>query len=194
MEFTKALVLDGGGVVFNEPIPALLRALGGDQEKLQQQYDDLFVDFWSGRVSRENFWRALIRTSKSPGSPEYWEQFLQNEFKRGPAYQKLSIWSQSAHLYLLSNHRSVWARPLLTETEELFQKIWISEEIGIAKPNIEIFRLASREIPEDDLLFVDDRPDNIEAAKSIGIPALLAQGDAWIQGIDKWLSGSCDPK
>ena len=53
--------------------------------------------------------------------------------------------------------------------------LYLSHEMGIAKPNVEFFDYILREegVRPEDTVFVDDRIDNINAASSIGIKTLL---------------------
>lgn len=58
---------------------------------------------------------------------------------------------------------------------DLFDVIVFSAEVGMQKPNPEIFRLAlSRlEVEPQEAIFLDDRQKNVEAALSIGMHGLL---------------------
>ena len=61
---------------------------------------------------------------------------------------------------------------------ELFDGIVISGEVGLHKPQPEIFRLGAERIglsPED-CVFVDDLHENCEAAEAVGMTAVLHRG------------------
>ena len=53
--------------------------------------------------------------------------------------------------------------------------LYLSHEMGIAKPDVEFFKYILREesVKPENAVFVDDRIDNINAASSIGIKTLL---------------------
>lgn len=62
--------------------------------------------------------------------------------------------------------------------EELFDSVVISGEVGMHKPEPEIFRLAADRIgvlPED-CVFVDDLRENCEGAEAVGMTAILHRG------------------
>ena len=61
------------------------------------------------------------------------------------------------------------------DLEKLFDKIIISSEIGVAKPDPLFFKKMSEILEEDfeKLLFFDDNPENIKAAQELGIEAHL---------------------
>lgn len=62
--------------------------------------------------------------------------------------------------------------------EELFDAVVISGEVGLHKPQPEIFRLGAERIgvePED-CVFVDDLRENCEGAEAVGMTAVLHRG------------------
>lgn len=74
--------------------------------------------------------------------------------------------------------REAW-RALLP-VEELFVDVIDSSEVGLRKPNPEIFQLALKRlgnIAPERSLFLDDYPGNIDAARSIGMQGLLVGED-----------------
>jgi putative hydrolase of the HAD superfamily len=66
-------------------------------------------------------------------------------------------------------------RPL----EAWFDTVVVSCEVGVAKPDPAIYRLCLSRIgtPPHDALFVDDRPENLEAAARLGIQTFHFFGD-----------------
>ena len=61
----------------------------------------------------------------------------------------------------------------------LFDAVVISYEVQLAKPEPEIYRIALDRlgVPAFDALFVDDRAENIDAARELGLQTLLFTGD-----------------
>jgi epoxide hydrolase-like predicted phosphatase len=61
------------------------------------------------------------------------------------------------------------------ERDELFDEVVISGEVGIIKPDPAIYELmATRlEVAPAECLFIDDRSPNIEAAKRVGMQAVV---------------------
>ncbi|MFM2484993.1 HAD family hydrolase [Celerinatantimonas yamalensis] len=56
-----------------------------------------------------------------------------------------------------------------------FDEVINSSEIGVAKPALNYFHIALNKlgVSEDDCIFIDDTPKNVEAARSLGIESLL---------------------
>ena len=66
-----------------------------------------------------------------------------------------------------------------------FDEQFYSCEIGVAKPDPAYFAtvLERLQTPADQVVFIDDSPANIEAARKIGIDARLYTGPDVITGI-----------
>ena len=74
--------------------------------------------------------------------------------------------------------------------ESLFDAVVISFEVQLAKPEPEIYRVALDRlgVPAFDALFVDDRAENIDAARELGLQTLLFTGDVHaLRAIDAWV-------
>ena len=63
--------------------------------------------------------------------------------------------------------------------DHLFDDIVVSAEVGMAKPRPEIFRLAADRLglPPAACVFVDDWDQNVDAARAVGMPAVLHRVD-----------------
>ena len=62
--------------------------------------------------------------------------------------------------------------------EELFDEVVISGDVGMNKPDAEIFELAAERIgvPPGECVFVDDLRENCEGAEAVGMTAVLHRG------------------
>jgi HAD superfamily hydrolase (TIGR01509 family) len=103
----------------------------------------------------------------------------------------VASWSGS-HLEILSNHRSRWLRPLLDDVglTDVFTRVHISEELGLAKPQAAIFHHAARGLPANAaVLYVDDAAENLRAGQSTTSwrTSLASADQKWIASVDAWL-------
>ena len=103
---------------------------------------------------------AASLTGPVPGSAEIVDELLAT----GTRLYGLTNWS--AELF----HHAVPAAPSIG----LLEGIVVSGEVGIAKPDPEIFRLTIDRFALDPArtVFVDDSPRNVEAARSVGLHAV----------------------
>ena len=60
----------------------------------------------------------------------------------------------------------------------MYDYVFLSFELGMKKPNKDIFEYAESKLPfnKEDILFIDDREDNIKMASSLGWNTLQATG------------------
>lgn len=83
------------------------------------------------------------------------------------------------NIFLLSNTNSIHIKELIyklgvkkyNEFYSIFKKVYYSHEIGLRKPNPEIFKLIIKEnnLKIQNILFIDDSIQHIKSAKKIGI-------------------------
>lgn len=91
-------------------------------------------------------------------------------------------------LYVFSNtnamHYSHWG-PSHAGLLRRFRRLFMSHEIGLRKPEAHAFRHIAAEIGVDlpNILFFDDTAENVEAAQSLGMQAILVRGTGDMQNI-----------
>lgn len=95
--------------------------------------------------------------------------------------EKLKMLKPNYRLFLLSNSNQIhydcymgrFEKEHGYSMERLFEKLWFSFQLGLLKPDPEIFRYVLKDaglIPEE-TLFIDDTLVHVEAARSVGINA-----------------------
>jgi putative hydrolase of the HAD superfamily len=87
--------------------------------------------------------------------------------------------SQRYRLHLLSNTNVLHFQEYFLETEDLFapmRNLFWSFELGLRKPEHDVFRHVLKELkaPVKEVLFIDDLPANVDAARKLGFRTLLA--------------------
>ena len=103
---------------------------------------------------------------------------------------------ENYNIYLLSNsneiHYDLFVRDLqlrfgYREFDELFHKAYFSFDLHLLKPNPEIYEFVMNQhgmVPEE-TLFIDDKPENIDAAKKLGLLTYKLAGPERIRDIFK---------
>ena len=78
---------------------------------------------------------------------------------------------------MLSNASSDFVRSLIagTELEQLFEKIYISSDVQMVKPDAEIFHLVceTMQVLPRQCILIDDREQNVDSAKAEGMKGIL---------------------
>lgn len=166
------VVLDAHGVVFNRAFPILVRrrALERDEDPAatwDRWRHHLRLDFWEGRTAPDTMWRRLF-----PGDePAELTARLQESYERGPLFDHVA--ATSHRMWLLSNHHSGWLIPQLRRfaLADRFERILVSDELGMAKPSPQVFELVRREAGAGRVLLLDDSAANVVAARRAGLDA-----------------------
>lgn len=194
----KNLLVDFGGVLINLDRQRCIdnfRKLGlPDIEKQLGLYaqNGLFMQHEKGEISSAGF-REEIR--KQIGRPltdgqidAAWNSFLLDI----PTY-KLDLLLKLREkyvVYLLSNTNEIhwsWACENVFpyrgfRVEDYFEKIYLSYQMKMVKPDAEIFRavLEDANIEPNETFFIDDSPANCETARLLGISTYTPQpGEDW---------------
>ena len=89
--------------------------------------------------------------------------------------------------YLLSNINDLHYNAVLdrwfggerTNITQHFDKVFFSHEMGLEKPDPEIFKQVIKEsgIRPEETIFIDDTQENLDSAKRLGFQTLLADGE-----------------
>lgn len=188
----KNVIFDFGGVLidvdYHKTIDAFKSMGIANFEKLYSQADQehLFDHYETGQISSQYFINQLI--SKTDGMVtankivNAWNAML-GEIHAANVESVEQLKEKGYNVYLLSNTNDIhiqvafdrWNRLPLVKPKELFDGIFLSQEIGMRKPNKDIFEHVLREIsalPEE-VLFIDDSVQHIRTAEQLGISTHL---------------------
>jgi HAD superfamily hydrolase (TIGR01509 family) len=103
-------------------------------------------------------------------------EFAQNERFNHEVISYIEELKEKYLIALLSNAESDYLRNILSEHEldSLFDLVLISSEVGMAKPDKEMFELALDKlgVTAGETIFIDDQQKNIDAAEKIGIRSI----------------------
>ena len=186
----KVIVFDLGRVLIDFDHQIAAKKIAALTRKDPQQIFDLFFDsrliqsFERGKISPDDF---FARVSRLLGLQLSFEQFL-------------SIWNQI--FFLSEENKSVYALgkslkknlrlALLSNINvlhldylklnfpvfDIFNDIFASCEMGFIKPEPEIYRrvISYLEVLPEEIFYVDDRPELIEASLKLGLRGFVFKG------------------
>jgi putative hydrolase of the HAD superfamily len=178
----KAVLFDLGGVLFvlgeAEYRREVARRLGlGDA--LPAEYDRQMPALQRGELSEQDVWEALSgRRVELSAFDDAWLGY----FHPVPAMFELAreLREMGLRTAVLSNtqasHVACMRRLGVLEP---FGPVVMSCEAGLRKPEPEVFRhvLNLLGLPGSEVLFIDDVPAYVEAARSVGLQAFVHTGD-----------------
>jgi HAD superfamily hydrolase (TIGR01509 family) len=187
------LILDAGNVLIADAMPALfadLAAVAGASnavEALFQRHTSVSRRLWRGDMSETAYWEHLAR-ALDVKFDSTWRDLLVAHLRPLVAAEVLAAWAKQVELVLLSNHRTEWLVPALTDAGYLkyFDKLVISDSVGFVKPEREIFELTAP--PSSRAVFVDDRESNLVVARLLGWETVAADlSQHWVTVVSSLL-------
>lgn len=190
----EAIIFDLGGVLLNLDYDLTEKAFislgmpnfGESYSQLQQT--QLFDRYEIGEISSFHFVNRLLDllpqgTTANQVVHAWDSMILDFPVKR---LEELEVLSQKYRLFLLSNTNDLHidaVRRSLEKTvghrnlEQYFEKTYFSSAIGMRKPDSKIFEFvcSQNNLDPAKTIFIDDSPQHVEGAKSIGIEAILLE-------------------
>ncbi|GIZ08753.1 HAD family phosphatase [Flavobacterium sp. UMI-01] len=176
-----AIIFDFGDIFINLDKPATfegLKKLG--LSEWNDDLDHLNHQFEMGKISQDAFLQGIQKHCPQASIDEIlktWNAILLDF----PLYRLefLQMLSQKYRLFLLSNTDAIHierfqkkaGETFYTDFYRCFEHVYFSYEIGMRKPNVEIYEyvLSNHHLTASKTLFVDDKKENTDAAKSIGL-------------------------
>ncbi len=182
METIENLILDFGGVLLDLDERATYEAFVAlGLEKVPPELTAVNLDFQRGKVGREQY-VAFLKRYLPPGTTtaqveDAWCAMLRQV---PPARWHLLVrLGKRYRLFLLSNTDPIHIDRLrrrmdLDAFEQLFERVYYSQDTGLRKPERALFERVLRENGLDAArtLFVDDMLENVEGARAAGLQGL----------------------
>ncbi len=186
-ENIDTIIFDFGGVLINInyhlTIDAFKKLGIEDFEERYSQADQssLFNDLEVGNISAQRFVNELLHFLPSGTSPNQvvhaWNAMLLDVPKS--AVDVLTSLKGKYRLFLLSNTNEIhipkalveWKKTTEVDFYNCFDHVFLSHEMGLRKPNKEIFERVCLEqnIQPENALFIDDSPQHLLGAKDVGL-------------------------
>ncbi len=183
----RAVLFDYGLVLSGPPDPAAWRRM---EAILNAAHPELSAEYWRyrddydvGVLNGVRFWRTVGAELGHPPTEEELAKLLQADVDLWTQpNQPMIDWAaalQSADIPtgILSNIGDAMEAGIADRFPWIagFPHCTFSHRLGIAKPNERIYRhaIAAIRAPAEATLFIDDRIENIEAARAVGLHAIL---------------------
>lgn len=176
----NTIIFDFGDVFINLDKQATIDSLKNlGLTHWNEDLDQLNLQFEKGKISRENFLLGIQKHIPNASIDEIlvaWNAVLLDF----PLYRLefLQNLSKKYRLFLLSNTDAIHIETFEQESGvsfysdfyQCFEKIYFSFEIGMRKPDAEIYKcvLNKHELSAKRTLFIDDKKENTDAALALG--------------------------
>lgn len=179
----KTIVFDLGGVLIDNPAPGMLsyyaKALGVSPYKLLDVFAP-YVDSWSkGELTENDLWYEITNALgvPKPTSHSLWKDgFLSVYKQKSEVFALVKKLQQKGYVIaLLSNTETPIMYFVKNQKWPEFSEYIYSCDVGMLKPDAEIYQYTLRklDVKPDEMVFVDDKLENVEAATKLGIHGVL---------------------
>ncbi|MBX7046295.1 MAG: HAD family phosphatase [Ignavibacteria bacterium] len=187
----KSLIFDLGKVVFDSNHDLIYnhwsKHSGVSFDKIKNYFDSTkyFDLFERGDLSEEEY-RSITNNALGMNLPDkifdegLTALYLDEYEGINPLLKSLK---KNYRIIALSNtnsiHKIVW-RKKYEETMNHFEKIFCSHEINTRKPELQPYLIALDylKVNAEEVIFLDDKPENIEPAKQLGIKTITVKSPA----------------
>jgi putative hydrolase of the HAD superfamily len=188
----KAIVFDCFGVLVGKGFEHTYRTAGGDPGKDREFIESMLGQANLGMISDEDFrsgmagqvgisvddWRQAVRQSDLP------DMALLDHIKQLRGKYKTAVLSNA--------NKGVVERKIGAERiEQCFDEVIVSADVGLTKPDPEIYKLAAERlgVKPEEVVFIDDSPWLIAGARETGMKTVLYQNlDQTIKELDALLA------
>ena len=171
-----AVLIDADGVLQRTPEDwyVVLHGLGGDG--FPEACFEIERPSLRGEGNFRDHMQAHIDEHGLPCTvDDVLDPWLRIEVDEGAMAVVAEVRASGTPCHLATNQQSVRADHMraVLRYEDVLDGCFYSYEMGAAKPDPAYFEhiVAALDLPADRLLFVDDRPDNVAAARSVGLMA-----------------------
>lgn len=183
----KGIIFDFGGVFNNAH--ETMAGFAAAAQRFGHSPEDLYDLFYSGpawqsakigRMTSTAYWREMMGALGLDPSGDL-HAFRSGLFEGEQINQAVVAIAEQLHyrypLALLSNAMDdlEWLLEHTFRLHHLFRVVINSATVGVAKPEPRAYQLAldGLRLQPAEVLFIDDKPRNIEAAEQLGIPSIL---------------------
>jgi putative hydrolase of the HAD superfamily len=202
----KNIIFDLGGVIINLDIPKTISEFNKlSNQPFESIYNQLqqtpvFDLFDKGQITEKDFFIELKKALQNDVTDEAllfaWNAMLLDFPKH--RLELLSKLKPNYRLFLLSNtnesHVLEFEKTLFVShghqnLETFFEKVYYSCRMNQRKPNAEIFEsvLNENNLIAEETLFIDDSPQHVEGALTLGIKAMLLEKNNEVEDLLKEL-------
>lgn len=174
----KAFLFDFFDVVRADSFHAWMRNHGYTRDdapgEVSQRMDE-------GKIGIQQFFAELAEISGQT-KQEVIEEMDEAKTLNTEVVEYIEELKNSFTVAMISNADATFLREELNVRglDGLFHYEFISSELGVAKPDKEIFEVVLRKLSlnPDEVIFIDDQQKNVDAAKDLGIKGIVFSGSA----------------
>ena len=141
-------------------------------------YGEEFKPYMEGKISEDDFWNSVVKRNNWSFNNGFLKSLVRENFYEldgtRDIIKKLKV--RGFKLGLLSDHSREWIDFCHKKFDyhKLFHSTQYSFEVEVCKSDVKAFHLILDRLKEkpESCLFIDDNPNNLKVAKSVGISTI----------------------
>lgn len=172
----KAIVFDFAGVISNHPLRHWLEKHMPDDKKLEEEYHRITNKWDLGEINYNESLNLISKITAIPREEVYDEIFKPVVFKK-EIVNLINSLKRHYKIVIFSNNQKDFLIQMISDKghSKLFDEIIVSSDHKITKPNPKFYQkmLAIIGAKADEVIFVDDKKENVDAGNSLKITSFL---------------------
>jgi len=179
----KGIIFDLGGVLIDNPAQSMksyiMNELAISENDLSKLTSPLIPEFQKGELAEEEFWRLVIKGTslKTEILTSLWTEAIRSAYSPKPEMFFLvnKLKERGLKVGILSNTEIPVVKFLKSKDFTMFDFFVYSCLEGVRKPEERIYKLAMDRMgfKAEEIIFVDDSVENIEASHENGLHSIL---------------------
>ncbi|MEK7526469.1 MAG: HAD family phosphatase [Patescibacteria group bacterium] len=182
----KLIIFDYGGVIgsdadeWNTTFSKVLEITGLSSDIFEQIFKKHWFNMKIGRCTMEPFWKEVVQNASNKVSPSYLQEIYNRSIIADTRVLEFiqSLKEKTTIRFVMLLNESIEGTRAKIENfnlKSLFGKIYSSSDLGMAKPQKEIYEyvLKDQNVHPDEVVFIDNQRANVDAAQTLDIKAIL---------------------
>ena len=186
----NVILFDLGGVIINwnddwlyDEITSQLKQ---PFEKIKSKYNANLCSLFESKINESEFWDLVLENNNIIDNKIISKTFLKmSSINYDFLNFAKSLKNNEQSIGILSNLTPETSTCIDKNLLKDFDYFFYSNSIKLSKPNPEIYQHVCNQIPSKNILFIDDKQENLDAAKLFGIDTILFTTENFTSGIIK---------
>ena len=184
----SVILFDLGGVLINWNddwlYDEISLQLNKPFNKIKSKFNDTLCSLFESKIDEGEFWNIVLGPDNDIDKKIISKTFL----KKSSINEKFLAFAKSlkndGHLIgILSNLTPETSMCIDKNQLKDFDYHFYSNSLKMSKPNNEIYQHVCDHIPSKNILFIDDKQENLNVAESYGIDTILFNSDDYASGL-----------
>lgn len=174
----KVVLFDIGGVLINWKDEWLFQEISKQLqmpfEKIESKFNANLCSLFESKINEKEFWNLVLGYDNKIDHKIISKTFLKmSSINYDFLNFAKSLKTDENHIGILSNLTPDTSTCIPHSLLDDFDYLFYSNSLKMSKPHAEIYQHVCSKIPSKNILFIDDKQENLDAAKLFGMETIL---------------------